>query len=401
MRYPRIYLVLDNCFAIKRWIKPSEWMELVKDLGFNYAQASTDNEIDPLFSPADYMDDWFKEVKRYEKITGVKVVNFYTGYQTYRTVGLAHHDERVRRKLIDGWFKPLIRHIADLKAAGIGFSYFAMPDEVLQEPSKYRERTEIIIGILGDLSRYAYENGKVQVSFEQMYAPHQPPWTIEGTRSYLKKIYGVYGKPLYVTLDVGHMVGQRNFLRPAKHLIGESLANSRNSGNHCPIWLGSDSAYAKWESVRGKIMTVEEIHCAVNEIDAEMDRYPYLFAEEKDGDIYKWVEELACYSPIIHMQQTDGIHSSHTAFTPETNRDGLVTGERLLGAIAHSYRRQAEDGMPQTVDDIYLSFEIFASNIEKKRDILTKLKQTLEYWRRYVPEDGISLKELLKQLPGF
>ena len=49
MSYPRIYLVLDNCFAIKRWIKPSEWMQIAQDLGFGYVQASTDNEIDPLF----------------------------------------------------------------------------------------------------------------------------------------------------------------------------------------------------------------------------------------------------------------------------------------------------------------------------------------------------------------
>src|SRR5665647_292452 len=108
IRYPKIFLVLDNCFAIKRWIKPLEWMELIKEIGFKYAQANTDNEIDPLFSPIDYMDEWFSDVRRCEKSTGVKVVNFYTGYQTYRTVGLAHHDVRVRRQLMDKWLKPLI-----------------------------------------------------------------------------------------------------------------------------------------------------------------------------------------------------------------------------------------------------------------------------------------------------
>jgi hypothetical protein len=130
-KYPRIYLVLDNCFAIKRWVKPSEWLALTKEIGFSYSQASTDNEIDPLFSPSDYMDDWFEEVKRSEKETGVKVVNFYTGYQTYRTAGLAHHDSRVRRRLLDEWLKPMIRRIRDLDAEGIGFYFFPMPQEVL------------------------------------------------------------------------------------------------------------------------------------------------------------------------------------------------------------------------------------------------------------------------------
>ena len=99
MIYPRIYLVLDNCFAIKRWIKPSEWMQISQDLGFQYVQASTDNEIDPLFCTDAYMDDWFDEIKKLQDKTGVKVVNFYTGYQTYRTVGLAHPDRRIREKI--------------------------------------------------------------------------------------------------------------------------------------------------------------------------------------------------------------------------------------------------------------------------------------------------------------
>jgi len=397
MKYPRIYLVLDNCFAIKRWIKPSEWMELTREIGFNYVEASTDNEIDPLFSPNDYMDDWFEEVKRCEKETGVKVVNFYTGYQTYRTVGLAHHDDRVRRKLMETWLKPIIRRITDLKAVGIGFSYFAIPDEVLQDPVKYKQRTEVIISLLGEISLNAYKNGKIQVSIEQMYAPHQPPWTIEGTRKYLEAVFDVYKKPLYVTLDVGHMVGQRRFLRTSKRNIEKSLINAAKNKSIPSIWLGSDSAYEKWYAANRNCKSKEEIGKAVDEINTEMDRYPYLFAENKDGDIFKWVEEFASYSPIIHMQQTNGVHSSHAAFTPETIRDGIVTGKRLLKAIEKSYQKQSKKGMPPAVENIYLSFEIFASSIEKKREIITKLKQTLEYWRKYVPEDGISLDKLLKK----
>ena len=409
MKSPRLYLVLDNCFAIKRWIKPSEWMGLTKEIGFNYAQASTDNEIDPLFSPEDYMDDWFEEVKRCEKETGVKAVNFYTGYQTYRTVGFAHHDQRVRRKLLDGWLKPIIKRIDDLKAAGIGFSYFAIPDEALQDPIKYKQRTEIIVDILGEISEYAYENGGIQVSFEQMYAPHQPPWTIEGSCRYLKDVFAIHKKPVYVTLDVGHMVGQKRFLKPSFQDIEASLAGSLKNGdsssksgknedssskNGSSIWLGADSTYKIWaEAVKG-CNTSEELKNAAEAIVADMETYPHLFAQEKDGDIYEWVEELSRYSPIIHMQQTNGVHSSHAAFTPQTNRDGIVTGERLLQAIARSYDKQIDSSMPPPVDDIYLSFEIFASNIETKSEIINKLVQTLAYWRKFVPEDGMLLKDI-------
>lgn len=395
MKFPRIYLVLDNCFAIKRWVKPAEWMSLIKEIGFNYAQASTDNEIDPLFNPANYMDDWFAEVQRCADATGVKVVNFYTGYQTYRTVGLAHHDARVRQRLMQDWLKPMIRRLAAMGAVGIGFSLFAIPDEALQDPDKYQERTELILDQLKELSEFAYENGGIQVSFEQMYAPHQPPWTIDGAKYYLQSVYKATQKPIYVTLDVGHMVGQHLFRKPTVQQIRDSLLDANLQDDHPPLWLGSDRAYEKWRAAK-KNSNKAEVEKSAQEIYGELERYPYLFAEERDSSIYTWVEELACYSPIIHMQQTDGFHSSHAAFTPETNATGVVKGEELLRAIAKAYQKEPDPALPPRVNDIYLSFEIFAANVEKKVDIIKKLKQTLEYWRQFIPEDGLPLNELIE-----
>lgn len=39
MNYPKIYLVLDNCFAIKRWVEPETWGPLIKQLGFEIGRA--------------------------------------------------------------------------------------------------------------------------------------------------------------------------------------------------------------------------------------------------------------------------------------------------------------------------------------------------------------------------
>lgn len=44
---------------------------------FSYVQASTDNnEMDPLFSTEGYMDEWFREVEKAQRETGVTVANF-------------------------------------------------------------------------------------------------------------------------------------------------------------------------------------------------------------------------------------------------------------------------------------------------------------------------------------
>ena len=68
-----------------------------------------------------------------------------------------------------------------------------------------------------------------------------------------------------------------------------------------------------------------------------MDRYPHLFAAERDCDLYGWLEELGCYSPIVHLQQSNGKSSSHLPFTSANNETGIVHPLKVLQAIARSY----------------------------------------------------------------
>ncbi len=387
MDYPRIYLVLDSCFAIKRWIRPQEWMKIARDIGFQYVQASTDNEIDPLFCSDDYMDDWFEEVVAQQNNLDMRLVNFYTGYQTYRTVGLAHYDERIRKRITEEWIKKLIVKIAAMGAKGLGFSFFAIPHAVLQEAAAYREMMDMICGQMSDIAAFAYDHGKVQVSVEQMYAPQQPPFTIEGTRDFLNRVYEENKRPCYVTIDVGHMVGQRKFLLPSKNQIESAWENNRG------VWLGSDKAQDLFEE--GRTLESTERERLIEKIQADIFMHDYLFSKPEDSDVYKWIETVGCYSPIIHMQQTDGLTSSHAAFTPETNKNGIIKGDRILKALKNSY--DANPGLLQQEmsKDIYLSFEIFGSNIETGREIIKKLEQSIKYFRQWVPKDGMRLDKLV------
>ncbi len=392
MKYPKVYLVLDNCFAIKRWVRPLEWMRVIKDIGFSCIEASTDNEYDPLFSTPEYMEEWVDEVVALQKKNGMRVVNFYTGYQTYRTVGLAHHDGRIRTKLVDEWHTALIRQAARL-GAGIGFSFFAFPDETLQKPEKYDDTMRNVLETLAGLVQYAWDQGQVILSVEQMYAPHQPPWTINGSKRYLKDLYRLSGKPSYITVDLGHQVGQRRFLRPDDLTIRKSLMRFRSGEWVENLWLGPESAYRLFFSALERPET--QWDTTIKKIEEEMDRYPYLFAREEDGDTYRWLEELACYSPIIHMQQTNGVTSSHAPFTEANNRTGIIEASMVLKAIARSYERKAEEGMPPKCDAIYLSFELFAANIDMNYDTIHRMKESLNYWRAHVPEEGLPLDQLI------
>lgn len=389
VKYPKIYLVLDNCFAIKRWVKPQEWMKLAKELGFRYVQASTDNEIDPLFHPLNYIDGWFKEVKKLQEELDIKVVNFYTGYQTYRTVGLTHPNLESRRKLIDEWFKRIIPGIRDLGAKGLGMHMWAITQEVLQQPHVYMDTLDLLYDELAEIADYARQYGELQISYEQMYDPHLPPFTIQGAKEFITEIYSRKQSPSFVTIDVGHMGGQAKFLRPSQEEIYTAIRK-----NEKKIWLGSNHAYQLFEqAIQGDRCEIGQI---MDEILVDMDRHRYLFSNKEDTDVYRWIEELGCYSPIFHLQQTNGITSTHAPFTPENNEKGIIRGDLVLEAIAKSYEKYAENPIEPTTDNIYLSFEIFAGNTETETEILEKLKYSIDYWRTFIPEDGLTVDSLLK-----
>ena len=188
MKYPKIYLAIDNCFASKRWTEPEEWMNVISDLGIRYVEASADCECDPLYLGSEYMRDWIEKVKNASSKTGVKVANLYSGHGTYSTLGLAHTDERVRKRFLNDWLKPMIDTAADL-GAGLGFFCHAFPQSVLDDPDRYAVSKAELISSLSELAGYSAGKGCRYVGVEQMYSPHQIPWTVSGARELMSNIF--------------------------------------------------------------------------------------------------------------------------------------------------------------------------------------------------------------------
>ena len=204
MKYPKIYLALDNCFAIKRWVEPKTWLPLIKELGYTSIEASFDNEIDMLYTTKEYREEWFSNLEQEEKKHGIQVRSFFTGYQTYRTSGLSHPDPKMVDSLMEGWIRPAIELMGKRNNA-LGFSLHSLPENVMQDPKKYQETQENLYQIYSQIGAIAKENGGVKVCIEAMYTPHHTPWTIEGTKEFLRNIYAVDHNPMYTTVDIGHM----------------------------------------------------------------------------------------------------------------------------------------------------------------------------------------------------
>ncbi|MCC8167565.1 MAG: sugar phosphate isomerase/epimerase [Planctomycetes bacterium] len=386
---------MDNCFAVKRWITPGQWLPVIKELGADSVEASTDNEYDPLFAPDGYMDDWVGEVESNADRLGMRVRSFFTGYQTYRTAGLAHPDPRVRDTIKNRWFKPLIRQAERLQA-DIGFSFHAVHEDDLQSPAAYAARMDSVLDQYAELAAYAREHGGVSLCCEQMYAPYQTPWTIAGTREFLSGVYSRGGNPFYTAVDVGHMVGQVRYRKPTRARIVDALQALRSGRRRAGLWVGPIPAWEKLYAQAARPAAGDDAF--VDDLFSYLEDFPYMFSETEDSDPYAWLTALGPYSPIVHMQQTDGVASHHAPFTEETNAKGIITGERLLKALAEGYARPEPAGMPPRTDRITLAFEIFIANTQYPHELLLDLKETMAYWKRFIPEDGMTLEEAVKRL---
>ncbi len=397
MNTPRIHLAVDNCFAGKRWTEPLEWARVIRPIGLEYVEASADNECDPLYSDPGYLEDWISAVQTASRQTGVRVANLYSGHGTYTVLGFGSSDSRNRERILNQWLKVMVR-LSSLLGAGLGFFCHAFDELVLQNPEEYANAVESLYNQLAELAGFARESGLRTISIEQMYSPHLVPWTRAGTRDLLRTVYSRSAHPFYVTLDTGHQIGQGRFLRPDRSVIRRALHEFRATGRLARgFWLGPASAYTILREAAGIPASQED--ASLDRLEDEMDRYPYLFADPDDGDLYRWLQELACYSPIIHLQQSDGTASAHRPFTDENNAAGIVEPGKVLRAISASYAPPLEHGMPPRCEDIYLTIEIFAGPAELPVDILDGITQSVQYWRKYVPEDGRPLQELLKDSP--
>ena len=184
-------------------------------------------------------------------------------------------------------------------------------------------------------------------------------------------------------------------MRPDRDVLAGAVRQYRAGRKPAGLWLGPSSAYGLLPHAQRQRSQEEAILLQVEE---EMDRAPYLFASPEDGDPYAWLERLACYSPIIHLQQTSGRSSSHWPFTAERNAEGIIRPEQVLQAIAASYARRRRGGCRRAAATSISPWRNVTRTAEIPADIILALEESAAYWRRYVPRDGLPLADVLRGL---
>jgi sugar phosphate isomerase/epimerase len=363
-------------------------------------------------------------------------VNCYSGHGTYSTLGLGHHDPRVRAHIRDAWVRPML-HLAGQLGAGLGFFAHAFPEAVLRDPARYRAAYDALVDDLRALAAAAREAGAPVFGIEQMYSPHQIPWTLAGAEEFLRRLNSdapgtppapavlnstgqtggwdtrrhglgpipsrgggrparpVPSRPVetttaawaYLTIDTGHACGQDRFLPPTEDAVSRFLEEAR-AGRPDALYLGPAECHAPIRRLAAGGASREAVSEAIRALLAS---HPFLFSAPGDGDPYRWLERFGAYSPIVHLQQTNGRESGHKAFTAELNEWGIIRAPDVLRALGRSYATPAPEGFPPQAANLYLTLEPFLPTASHPRLMLEQIAESVAYWRRYVPRDGMDI----------
>lgn len=198
------------------------------------------------------------------------------------------------------------------------------------------------------------------------------------------------GAPMYITIDLGHMNGQQFFQRPDRAAILDSILARRAQPDATRPWLGTEAAHALH---RAAVAGERDPEAAADAILADVEANPHLFASPEDGSIWRWVEALGQYGNIVHLQQTDGKSSPHWPFTEKYNKMGVASGEKLIESLAKAYDQPPIPGLPAPAAAIALTLEPFVGTLANPYTAVEEIAASVDYWRRFIPHDGMRLSQ--------
>jgi hypothetical protein len=91
------------------------------------------------------------------------------------------------------------------------------------------------------------------------------------------------------------------------------------------------------------------------------------------GDPYRWLEELLPWSPVVHLQQTDGKADRHWPFSPDHARTGIIEPRRIVEIVR---------GSPLARVD--LLFEFAHAFDAPPHQVLDDHRRSVDAWMRWL-----------------
>ncbi len=91
-----------------------------------------------------------------------------------------------------------------------------------------------------------------------------------------------------------------------------------------------------------------------------------------DRDPYKWLEELGQYSPVVHIQQTDGEADHHWSFAEKNNAKGIIKIDKVLNSLEKS-----------GLKEVWIFPEFFYGTDVDDSQILEEIDESFEYIKSF------------------
>lgn len=199
-------LGVNLSFAIKRWVEPEVWAELVsRRLGLRLVQFTYDL-LDPWW-PASVRDAMAARVRLAAAAWGLEIESAFSGLANYCFDGLLHPEAEGRSASLE-WWKRAFDVAAAVGAKASGGPLGGMSARDAADPQRRAQRYRDLLDAVEELTVAAKAAGLERLQVECTPLAREIPYTVEQSQTFLSDLEGRCAVPVKLLVDVGHALYQ-------------------------------------------------------------------------------------------------------------------------------------------------------------------------------------------------
>jgi D-erythrulose 1-phosphate 3-epimerase len=197
---------INLSFAVKRWIEPEVWAELVsRRFGLRLVQFTYDL-LDPWW-PVASRNAMAARVCRATSDFGLEIESAFSGLANYCFDGLLHPEAEGRSASLEWWKRAFdVAGAVGAKASGGPLGGMSATDAA--DPQRRAQRYRDLLDAVEELTVAAKEAGLERLQVECTPLAREIPYTVEQSRKFLSDLEGRCAVPVKLLVDVGHALYQ-------------------------------------------------------------------------------------------------------------------------------------------------------------------------------------------------
>jgi sugar phosphate isomerase/epimerase len=193
-------------FAIKRWVEPDAWAELVsRKLGVHLVQFTYDL-LDPWW-PDSSRNAMAARVRRAADEWGIEIESAFSGLANYCFDGLLHPEAEGRAASRE-WWKRAFDVAASVGAKASGGPLGGMSVADAADPKRSAQRYRDLLEAVAELTFAAKQAGLERIQVECTPLARELPHTVEQSKRFLADLETSCALPVKLLIDIGHALYQ-------------------------------------------------------------------------------------------------------------------------------------------------------------------------------------------------